>query len=230
MLTDLADWVTDVINAIGYVGVALLVAIENVFPPIPSEVVLPFAGFVASDGDANLLGMVLAATVGSMVGAYLLYGIAAAVGRERLHYLIAKHGRWARLSVTDLERAEAWFDRRASVALVVGRCVPVVRAVISFPAGINRMPLATFSLYTFLGSAIWNSGQILAGYLLRDRWEDVVPVMETIQWLVVGALLALVLGFVWSRFLSPAARRGERSDRTRDAEVIAAWDATHPEA
>jgi membrane protein DedA with SNARE-associated domain len=225
MLHELTEWATDVVDAIGYVGVALFVMLESLFPPIPSEAVLPFAGFVARDGDANLLGMLLAATLGSMLGAYLLYGIAAAIGQERLHYLVARYGRWARVSVSDVERGESWFERRGPIAVLVGRCVPVVRAVISFPAGTTRMPLATFTLFTFLGSLLWNSVQIGAGYLLRDRWREVEPVLTRIQGVVIVGLVLLLLAFIWLRFLSPAARRGERNDRTRDQEVIAAWQA-----
>jgi membrane protein DedA with SNARE-associated domain len=223
MLSDLTERVTDVIDAVGYVGVAVLVALESIFPPIPSEAVLPFAGFVASDGDANLVLMVVAATIGSMVGAYALYGFAVWIGQERMHYVVARWGRWVRLSVADVERSEAWFERRGPVTVLVGRCVPVIRALVSFPAGFGRMPLATFSLYTFLGSLIWNSAQIGAGYLLRDQWDEVTPIMDRFQLLIVAVLLLAVLAYVWAKFLSPAARRGETTERRRDAEVIAAW-------
>jgi membrane protein DedA with SNARE-associated domain len=229
MLSDLTEWVTDIIEAIGYVGVALLVAIENVFPPIPSEVVLPFAGFVASDGDANLVGMVVAATVGSMVGAYALYGLSAWIGQERLHYLIARHGRWARLSVADVEKAEAWFDKRGPAAVLIGRCVPLIRSLVSIPAGFGKMPLGTFSLFTLIGSAAWNTALIGAGYLLRDQWEDVEPVMEKAQYAVILAFLVAGLAYLWVKFLSPAARSGETKERARDAEVIADWEAKRAE-
>src|SRR5918996_1010848 len=120
MLTDLTDWVIDVIDKLGYVGVALLVALENLFPPIPSEIVLPFAGVVARRGGATLPGMIVAATIGSVVGALVLYGIAAAIGPERLRAFVVRYGRWFRLTVDDLERAERWFDRRAAGAGVGG--------------------------------------------------------------------------------------------------------------
>jgi membrane protein DedA with SNARE-associated domain len=230
MLTDLADWVTDVIDAIGYVGVALLVAVENVFPPIPSEVVLPFAGFVASDGDANLILMIVAATVGSMVGAYVLYGISAWFGQERLHYVIARWGRWARLSVADVEKAEAWFDKRGSVAVLFGRCVPLIRSLVSIPAGFGNMPLGTFSIFTLIGSLVWNTALIGAGYLLRDQWEDVEPIMEKFQYVVIAGFLVAGLAYLWVKFLSPKARSGETKERTRDEEVIADWNAAHGKA
>src|SRR5688572_19312062 len=134
MLSDLADWVTDVIDALGYLGVALLVALENLFPPIPSEIVLPFAGFVASDGDANLIGMIVAATIGSLVGALILYGIAASIGPDRLERFLVRYGKWFRLTPSDIAKSEAWFDRRSGTAVLVCRCIPLVRSLISIPA------------------------------------------------------------------------------------------------
>ena len=208
MLTGLTDWVTDVIDKLGYIGVAVLVAIENLFPPIPSEIVLPFAGFVARDGDASLPGMILAATIGSLVGAWILYGIAAAIGPERLHAFVRNYGKWFRLTNDDVAKAEGWFDRRAAVSVLVGRCVPLVRSLVSIPAGFRRMPFVTFSVYTFLGSLVWNGGLIGAGYLLRDNWEDVEPYVDYFQYLVIAVIVGGVAWFVWRRFLSPDARRG----------------------
>lgn len=206
MLNDLTEWVIDVIDALGYVGVALLVMLESLFPPIPSEVVLPFAGFVASDGDANVVGMVVAATVGSMLGAYLLYGISAWIGQARLHALVVRHGRWARLTEVDIEKAEDWFEARGPRAVLIGRCVPLIRSLVSIPAGFDRMPLGTFSLYTLLGSLVWNSALVGAGYALRDRWDEVEPVLQKAQLVVILAILAAVAWYVWTRFLSAEAR------------------------
>jgi membrane protein DedA with SNARE-associated domain len=218
MLSNLADWVTDVIDRLGYVGVALLVALENLFPPIPSEIVLPFAGFVARDGRATLIGMIVAATIGSVIGAWILYGIAAAVGPERFHRFVVRHGRWFRLTSADITKAERWFDRRAVVGVLVGRCVPLVRSLVSIPAGFRRMPFATFTLYTALGSLIWNTALIGAGYLLRDNWHDVEPILEWVQYLVIAAFLAAIGWFVWRRFVSPAARGTPREFDTSPAD------------
>ena len=157
MLSSLSEWVTDVIDRLGYVGVALLIALENLFPPIPSEIVLPFAGFVASDGDANLIGMIVAATIGSLVGAWILYGIAAWIGEVRLRAFVKRYGKWLRLTNEDIDKAERWFDRRGVVTVLVGRCIPLIRSLVSIPAGFRRMPFATFTLYTAIGSAIWNT-------------------------------------------------------------------------
>src|SRR5688572_22276124 len=129
------------VESFGYAGVAFLVAVENIFPPIPSEIVLSLAGFVSSRGDTWVVGMVLAATVGSLIGAWVMYGVAAAVGPERLRVLVRRYGRWLQLTERDLDRAEAWFDRRSNLAVLVCRCIPLVRSLISLPAGFRRMPL-----------------------------------------------------------------------------------------
>lgn len=213
MLGDLSDWVSDVIEAIGYAGVALLVALESIFPPIPSEVVLPFAGFYAGKGEASVPGMVLAATIGSVVGAWVLYGLAAWVGPDRLHRFVAAKGRWFGVKVHDLERAEAWFDKRANAAVLLGRCVPLVRSIVSVPAGFRRMPFLRFTVYTAIGSMVWNLALIGAGAILGDRWEQVGDVVGILQWAVIVGIVVLVAWFAWTRFLKPRlARAGDLPD------------------
>lgn len=212
MLTDLTNWVTDVIDRLGYLGVSILVALENVFPPIPSEIVLPFAGFVASDGNANVFGMIAAATVGSVVGAWILYAVAAAIGPLRLHQFLVRYGRWFRLTPDDVARAERWFDRRAVAAVLFGRCVPLIRSLVSIPAGFRRMPFARFTVLTALGSLVWNTALIGAGYLLRDNWDDVEPFIDTFQYLVIAGLLAGAAWYVWTRFVANRERAVDRTD------------------
>lgn len=206
MLDQLTDWVVRVVEELGYLGVAFLVALENLFPPIPSEVVLPFAGFVARDGDAALVGMIAAATVGSMVGAWILYGFAAAVGPLRIHTWVVRYGGWFRVSAHDLRNAEDWFDRRAVFAVSIGRCVPLVRSIVSIPAGLRRMPIVPFTLYTLIGSTVWNTALIGAGYVLRDNWDRVEPVLSVVQYAVVAVILMLVARFVWKRWVATAPR------------------------
>ena len=206
MLGDLANWVQDVINQFGYFGVALLVVIENIFPPIPSEIVLPFAGFVAQQGsagvaqsDTSVIGMMIAATIGSVVGALILYVISSAIGPERLRAFVQRFGRWFGVKQTDLLRAEAWFDRRSFVAVLVGRCVPLIRSIVSIPAGFRRMKLTSFILLTAVGSAVWNIALIGAGAILGDQWERVGEYVGVFQWLVIGAILVLLVWFVYSK-------------------------------
>lgn len=196
MLTDLTQWATNVIERLGYLGVALLVALENVFPPIPSEVVLGLAGFTASEGDAWLIGMIIAATIGSVVGAWALYGFAAAVGPLRVRAIVIRYGTWFGFGESDLDRAEAWFDRRSRWAVLVCRCIPLVRSLISIPAGFRRMPLGTFTVFTLIGSAIWNTVLIVAGYMLADQWKRMLDVIEPFQTVVLVVLALLVVAIV----------------------------------
>jgi membrane protein DedA with SNARE-associated domain len=204
MLGDVATWVQDVINQFGYFGVALLVVIENVFPPIPSEIVLPFAGFVAQQGagaaqsDTSVIGMMIAATVGSVVGALILYFVSAAIGPDRLRAFVEKFGKWFGVKPADLVRAEAWFDRRSFVAVLVGRCVPLIRSIVSIPAGFRRMKLSSFVVLTALGSAVWNIALIGAGAVLKDQWDRVGDYVGVFQWVVILAIVIFAVRFVIS--------------------------------
>ncbi|NQW67910.1 MAG: DedA family protein [Acidimicrobiaceae bacterium] len=195
VLNDLAGWVQEVIERLGAIGVALLVILENVFPPIPSEIVLPFAGFVAQRGDGSVVLMIVAATVGAVVGALILYYVAALIGPVRLGVFIAKFGRWFGVKPSDLMRAEQWFDRHAVAAVLLGRCVPLIRSVVSVPAGFRRMPLVPFVAYTALGSAVWNTVLIGAGAVLGNQWEKVEPYVAVLQWLVLATIVLLLVRF-----------------------------------
>jgi membrane protein DedA with SNARE-associated domain len=196
VLENLTNWATDIVERLGYLGVAMLVALENVFPPIPSEVVLGLAGYTASRGDAWVVGMIIAATIGSVVGAWILYGFSAAVGPVRLRAIIIRYGSWIGFGESDLDRAESWFDRRSRSAVLVCRCIPLIRSLISIPAGFRRMPLGAFTLYTLIGSLVWNTVLITAGYLLADQWEKVLKVTEPFQTLVVVLIGVLVVALV----------------------------------
>jgi membrane protein DedA with SNARE-associated domain len=166
----LTGWVAGVIQSLGEVGVGLLVALENVVPPIPSEVVLAMAGYLAGEGKFNVALAVAAATVGSVLGALLLYGLGAAVGEDRLK-------RWLDhvplVELDDLERADRWFERYGKWAVLIGRMVPIVRSLVSIPAGANRMPLAQFVGLTALGSGVWNSIFVGLGYGLGSQWRQI---------------------------------------------------------
>ncbi|WP_240675457.1 DedA family protein [Cellulomonas endophytica] len=195
-LSGLTGWAVGIIESIGPLGVGLLVALENAFPPIPSEVVLPVAGYVASTGRMSLVWAIVAATVGSLVGAWLLYGIGRGVGVDRLRRWI---DRMPLVDVEDLERSESWFRHWGVWAVLVGRCVPVVRSLVSLPAGLERMGLLAFTLLTALGSLVWNSGLIVAGFLLGEQWEDVGRYSDWLNYAVYAVLVFLVVRFVVSR-------------------------------
>lgn len=196
MLSGLATWVQDVIESLGYLGVAVLVIIENLFPPIPSEIVLPFAGFVAQRGDASVVVMILAATIGSVVGALILYYISWVIGPDRLRQFVVRFGKWFGVKESDLTRAEEWFDRRSTTAVLVGRCVPLIRSIVSIPAGFRRMKLVPFTLYTFIGSAVWNIVLIGAGAILGDNWDVVGDYVGIFQYVVIAAIVAVLVRFV----------------------------------
>jgi membrane protein DedA with SNARE-associated domain len=196
MLEKLTDWATSIVEQLGYFGVAMLVAIENVFPPIPSEVVLGLAGYTASKGDAWVVGMIIAATIGSVVGACVLYALAAAIGPVRVRAITIRYGKWIGFGESDLDRAEEWFDRRSRRAVLVCRCIPLIRSLISIPAGFRRMPLATFTLFTLIGSLVWNTVLISAGYVLADQWERILDYTEPFQTVVVVGIVVLVAAVI----------------------------------
>ena len=200
MLSSLATWVQDVIEQLGYVGVALLVVAENVFPPIPSEIVLPFAGFVAQRGSDSVVLMILAATVGSVIGALIMYWIAAVIGDDRLHAFTRKFGKWVQIREADLTRAEEWFDRHATSAVLIGRCVPLIRSVVSIPAGFRRMKLIPYIAYTFLGSLVWNIMLIGAGAILGDNWELVGSYVGVFQWVVIALVMVAIMRFAYGMY------------------------------
>lgn len=187
----LTGWVVDVIDKIGEVGVGTLIAAENVFPPIPSEAILPFAGFSASEGNINAVLAWVAATIGALVGAYVLYGVGAVIGYERLQVLAGK--RWFILfGEADLARGERFFEEHGAPIVLVGRFIPLVRSIVSVPAGWSRMPLPRFTLLTVVGAGIWNAVFITIGYQLGDRWDRVESWLEPVGYAVLAALVVWV--------------------------------------
>jgi membrane protein DedA with SNARE-associated domain len=199
MFSGLDERVIDIIERFGYTGIALLIALETVFPPLPSEIILPLGGFTASRGDLALWGVILAATLGSVAGALVLYGIGYWFGQERLYWLVDHYGRYVLLKQSDIDKANDWFERYSGKAVIIGRLVPVVRSLVSIPAGLTKMPLPTFILYTALGSAIWNGVLVGAGYLLGNNWEEVEHYVGYLQYAVILGAIAGVGWFIWSR-------------------------------
>ena len=189
-LTGLAGVASDVMTALGELGVGVLVALENLFPPIPSEVVLPLAGFLASRGRMDLLLVIVAATIGSVVGALALYELGRRVGRVRVRGWVA---RLPLMDVEDLDKAEAWFARHGELSVLIGRCIPVVRSLISVPAGVEGMPRLRFTLLTTLGSGAWNTVFVYAGYALGAQFERIEEYSRWFNYAIYGALLVLLV-------------------------------------
>ncbi|PLS84423.1 MAG: alkaline phosphatase [Actinobacteria bacterium] len=165
----MAQWVFDVVSALGYLGLALLLVAENLFPPIPSEVVLPLAGFLVGRGDLNLWGALVAATTGSVLGAVALYSLGRWGGRR----LVLRYGSWLRVDEDSLDRAEGWFRHYGDVLVLFARVVPLARSIVSIPAGTAKMPLMRFVVLTSIGSVIWNALLLGAGVILGANWSVV---------------------------------------------------------
>jgi membrane protein DedA with SNARE-associated domain len=196
MIQNVTDWAVGLMDTLGGLGAAIVVGLDNLFPPIPSEIVLPLAGFSASRGSLSLAEALIWTTIGSVAGALIVYWLGAALGRERTRKLIAKI---PLINESDMDRTEAWFAKHGGKAVFFGRMVPLFRSFISLPAGVERMPLPKFLLYTTLGSAIWNSIFVLAGYFLGENWHVVERYAGVLQWVVIGAVAVAVVWFVVSR-------------------------------
>ncbi|GAB4068168.1 hypothetical protein GCM10028777_26370 [Angustibacter speluncae] len=203
-LPGLSGWVASVMDSLGEPGVAALTALETVFPPIPSEVVLPLAGFLTRQGSLSLPLVLVAATAGSLVGALALYALGAWLGHDRATAALA---RLPLVDREDVDKASDWFDRHGRAAVFFGRLVPGVRSLVSLPAGANRMPLPTFTLYTVAGSLLWNGLLVGAGALLGDRWEQVDQYAGWIDKVFVGALVLVLAWAVVRRLRSRRAAR-----------------------
>jgi membrane protein DedA with SNARE-associated domain len=201
----ISGWAIRIMETLGAPGAGVAVALENLFPPIPSEVILPLAGFTASQGEMSLVAAIVWTTIGSVAGALVLYWIGALVGRERTRAIAA---RMPLIKVSDFDRTEAWFGRHGRKAVFFGRMVPLFRSFVSIPAGIERMPMATFLAFTTLGSLIWNTLFVLAGYLLGENWRLIEDYAGAYQNLVLAVGFTAVAAFVVVRLL--AARRNRQ--------------------
>jgi membrane protein DedA with SNARE-associated domain len=203
------DWISRIIDSLGPLGVGLLIALETIIPPIPSEVILPLAGFRAHAGAMNPIVVWLAATVGSLVAAVALYWLGAWLGYERLHRLAGR--RWFFVaSQRDVDRGCRLFERHGSWIVAAGRCVPVVRTLVSLPAGLTRMPTVKFLLLTALGSGIWNAVFIWLGWVLGENWREVEHYTAPVSFAIVGLVVVTLIVL--------AVRRRRSSSRSASSE------------
>jgi membrane protein DedA with SNARE-associated domain len=191
-----AAWAVDLMDRLGAPGAGLAIALENLFPPLPSEIILPLAGFTASQGSMSLPAALFWTTAGSVVGALALYLVGALVGRHRIRALAA---RLPLIRLHDIDRTEAWFARHGTKAVFLGRMIPIFRSLISLPAGVERMPIPTFLALTTAGSLIWNAIFVLAGYQLGESWWRVEAYAGLLQKIVIVAVAVAVGWFVATR-------------------------------
>ncbi|MFG6503233.1 DedA family protein [Microbacterium sp. P05] len=206
-LSALADWTVSLMEVIGPAGAGAAIALENLFPPLPSEVVLPMAGLTASRGSFTLAEALIWTTVGSVVGAFVLYGIGVWLGAARLRRI----AEWMPLMKgEDVDRTVAWFVKHGWAAVFFGRMIPIFRSLISIPAGVSRMPLWKFGLLTAAGSAVWNTIFVMAGYLLGENWHVIERYADILQYFVIAVAVAAIAWFVVVRIRSLAGYRRER--------------------
>ena len=189
----MTEWITNTMNSLGYWGIGLLMFLENIFPPIPSELIMPLAGFTVAQGKLNFGLVVLAGVIGTVLGALPWYYAGQILGEQRLKSLADKYGRWLTISSKDIDKAKRWFDRRGGQAVFICRLVPGVRTLISLPAGISRMPIVPFLVYSTLGTLLWVGLLTYAGYALGDNYELVDEYLAPVSKIVV---VTIVIAFI----------------------------------
>jgi len=215
ILDAITFWAQSVISTAGYPGLMLVMFLENVFPPIPSEVILPLAGSLVLEGRFTLPGVTIVGALGSVVGALVFYEAGLLLGEERVRELIRRFGRWLMLSEDDFDKALEWFSRYGEGVIFFGRMVPIVRSLVSIPAGIARMNLLRFGIYTVIGTALWSFLLALAGYLLGHSWPIVSTWIGRYEKLILGLACAAVSAFIVRRILQHHRVKAARSARSK---------------
>ena len=191
------DLIIEIMNNFGYIGVFLLIAIENVFPPIPSEVILLFGGFMTTFTNMNIIGVIIASTLGSLLGAIILYYI----------------GKLLRLTPEDIDKADKWFDTKGNKTVFFCRFIPVIRSLISIPAGMSEMPMKKFLIYTTVGSLIWNSALTIAGSIVGENWTDILAIMDQYSHIIV-IILAILFIIAIIVFYSKRKKKNNNKNKT----------------
>lgn len=189
------EYIIDTINSLGYVGIALLMALENLLPPIPSELIMPLSGFAVTQGKLKFIYVVIAGTIGSVLGVTPWYFLGKSWGLKRTKKIADRYGKWLTLSGKDVDKAKTWFDRRGYMATAIGRLVPGIRTYISLPAGISKMPLLPFLIFSTAGSFVWVSVLTSTGYILGANYERVTTYLKPLSTIVL--IVILVTSIYW---------------------------------
>lgn len=197
------NWLTEIMNEFGYLGIMFLIALENIFPPIPSEVILTFGGFMTHSTEMTVIGVIIASTVGSVVGAIVLYGIGLLFDVENLEKIVDRWGRILRITKDDIHKADAWFDKYGFWTVFFCRFIPLIRSLISIPAGMSNMKFWLFLLLTTIGTFIWNTVLINLGASVGENWNDIVEFMDVysnIVYVILGiAFISIVILYINKR-------------------------------
>ncbi|MFD1135115.1 DedA family protein [Paenibacillus urinalis] len=192
------NWITDFMEQFGYIGIALIIALENVFPPIPSEIVLPFGGFMTTYSDLTVPGVIIAATIGSVAGAIILYGIGLLLDVERLEKIIDRWGHILRVKKEDIRKADAWFDKYGYWTVLFCRMIPLIRSLISIPAGMSNMKFGLFLLFTTIGTVIWNTILVMVGAALGENWHSITEFMDVYSNIAYAVIAVAGIAFlIW---------------------------------
>ncbi|MDF1512524.1 MAG: DedA family protein [Anaerolineae bacterium] len=203
ILTAINTWAQDIIRTLGYPGLGLIMFLENVFPPIPSELVLPLAGWLTLEDAAkfSLLGVTIVGAIGSVAGAFFFYGLGKWFDEKRVRYLLQRFGKWFLLSEDDFDVALVWFDRYDEYVIFFGRMIPIVRSLISVPAGLANMHIGKFTLYTAVGTALWSFVLAFAGRLLGENWSMVADFIDQYENIVIIVVIVAVVAFFANRVI-----------------------------
>ena len=192
------NFIIEIMNDFGYIGIGLLILIENIFPPIPSELILTFGGFMTIDTNMTIVGVIIASTIGSVLGAIILYYIGKILNKERLIKIVtSKYGKLLRVKPEDIESADKWFDDKGNKTVFFCRFIPVVRSLISIPAGMSEMPLLKFIVYTTFGSAIWNTVLVLVGAFAGDKKDLILTIIDDASYVIIALIVIVFLIFVY---------------------------------
>ena len=190
----LEEWVLSVMEKLGYLGIAFLMFLDNIFPPIPSEIIMPSAGYTASKGDLSLIGVIIAGSAGSLIAAMILYWIGRKIPEQRLFSFIEHYGKFLRIKVTDLEKALGWFNQHGHKIGFFGRMIPAVRSLISIPAGMSKMPFGKFMAYSAFGTIIWTTFLAFLGYHLSEDQALMSLIMQRASYII---LAIVILYIIW---------------------------------
>lgn len=191
------NWITDIMSQYGYLGIFLLIMLENIFPPIPSEVILTFGGAMTAKTDMTVMGVILISTAGSVAGAVILYGLGRMLDVKRLEKIVDRYGRVLRLTRKDIYKADSWFDKYGIWTVLFCRLIPLIRSLISIPAGMSNMKFGLFLLFTTVGTLIWNTILVSVGAAVGDNWESIVGVMDVYSNIVYVLIVIAGLAVIW---------------------------------